>query len=210
MTDHDDTHDIGAAILAASATVQAPDHLRAAVAPTPARVSRRERSLRPFALAAGLLACLVALAIAFAPGGNVARAPGVADAASIALRAPTEPAPRGADGHLRLSSGGIRFPDYDSDSGWRAVGARSDRIGGHTAISVSYTRDGWSAGYAIVDGAPLAVPAGARTMVYDGLRVAVFEQDGVRIVTWRRDGRTCIVAARGTRLEPLLELASRA
>ena len=46
-------------------------------------------------------------------------------------------------------------------------------------------------------------------MVYEGVPVAVIERDGLRIVTWRRGGHTCVVAARGVGLERLLGLVAQ-
>ena len=202
----DDPREVGAAILAASATVRAPGGLRIALAA--AQPSRSPRRRGAFAGAAAALAG-AALVIVLAMSGGGASAPSVADAAVLALRAPTQAPPRGSDGRLSLSSGGVRFPDYGPDSGWRPVGARHDKIAGRAAVSVAYVRGGARAGYTIVAGAPLALPAGARHTTYEGLRVAVVTRGGLRIVTWRRGGRTCVVAARGTALQPLLELAAR-
>lgn len=190
-----DAQEAGARIRRISAGVRAPASLRVAVAVGPA--PRRSFSVRPIALAGAALACLAAVGLALAPGGADVPAPSIADAAGLALRAPTGPASRG-------SAAG-----YGAASGWRPVGTSTDRIGDRTAVTVAYTGGYARAGYTVVDGPPLAVPGGARRLVYEGLAVAVVERNGLRIVTWRRGGRTCIVAARGTSLERLLDLVSR-
>jgi len=206
MTEPDD---IAVRIRAAAASVHAPASLRAAVAAGPQRAARRRPAGRLVALGAAALACVVAVVLALAPGGHDPVAPTVASAADAALRAPAQPAPRGADGALAISAGGVRFPDYGAGSRWRPVGTRTDRLGGRTTVSVASDAAGVRAGYAIVGGAPLPVPAGARHMVYEGVPVAVMERGGVRIVTWRRGGHTCVVAARGVGLERLLGLVAQ-
>ena len=201
--------DIAVRIRAAAASVQAPPSLRAALAVGPQRAARRRPAPRLIALGGAALA-LVAVVLALAPGGHDPAAPTVASAASAALRPPTQPAPRGADGALSVSAAGVRFPDYGAGAHWRPVGTRTDRLGGRTTVSVAYRgAAGAQAGYAIVDGAPLPVPAGARRIVYEGVSIAVIERDGLRIVTWRRGGRTCVVAARATSLDRLLDLAAQ-
>ena len=200
--------DIAVRIRAAAASVQAPPSLRAALAVGPQRAARRRPAPRLIALGGAALA-LVAVVLALAPGGHDPAAT-VASAASAALRPPTQPAPRGADGALSVSAAGVRFPDYGAGAHWRPVGTRTDRLGGRTTVSVAYRgAAGAQAGYAIVDGAPLPVPAGARRIVYEGVSIAVIERDGLRIVTWRRGGRTCVVAARATSLDRLLDLAAQ-
>jgi hypothetical protein len=206
MTDRDD---IAIRMRAAAASVHAPASLRAAVAAGPQRAARRGPAPRLVALGGAGLACVVAVALAIAPGGHDPVAPTVASAASSALRAPTRPAPRGADGVLTVSAAGVRFPDYGAGSRWRPAGTRTDRLGDRTTVSVAYDAAGVRAGYAIVGGAPLPVPAGARRMVYEGVPVAVIERDGLRIVTWRRGGHTCVVAARGVGLDRLLGLVAQ-
>ena len=124
--------------------VRAPQRLRAAVAQErlargrARRAGARGRSSLAGAAAALVLALVVVLLVggqADAPGGSVA------DAAQVALRAPTGAAPaRTADGYLRVSNGGITFPDYASAHGWRAVGTRTDQVAGRTAVTVVYAR----------------------------------------------------------------------
>ena len=137
-----------------------------------------------------------------APGGSVA------DAAQVALRAPTDAGPgRTAGGYLRLSNGGITFPDYAGAHGWRAVGTRTDEIAGRTAVTVVYARGTQRVGYTIVDGEPLSVPSGAKRVAYEGLDVAILRRGDARYITWERDGHTCVLATREAGLPGLLELA---
>ena len=157
---------IGAAIRAAAAQVDAPDDLRTRIAEDRRRGAHaRRRRLLPAALVAGgaLVALVVALAIVLAPGSP--GTPSVADAAEVALSAPTRPAP-GVDPadprFVGASIAGIRFPNYAYDSSWRTVGGRIDTLSHRPSQTVVYGLGRVRVGYTIVNGRPLAAPAGAR------------------------------------------------
>jgi hypothetical protein len=195
-----------------AAPVRAPQRLRAAVAQErlargAGRAGRHSRA-RPLVIAGAAAAVVLALVVVLA--GGQAGSPGgsVADAAQLALRAPTTVAPaRTPDGYLRISNGGITFPDYANGHGWSAVGTRRDTIAGRTAVTVVYARGSRRVGYTIVDGRPLSVPSSARRVTYEGLDVAVLRRGDARYITWERDGHTCILATRAAGLAGLLELA---
>jgi hypothetical protein len=63
-------------------------------------------------------------------------------------------------------------------------------------------------GYTIVAGTPLAVPASARAFSYHGIRFASFTQAGRTVVTWRRDGHTCVLSGDRAGIRTLRELAA--
>ena len=190
-----------------SADVRAPASLRLALA-TRSQAPRASR-WRPALAGSAIAALLVAVILAFTPGSGGRSAPSIADAAAVALRAPQQAPARGPDGALAVSAAGVRFPDYGAHAGWRPVGSRTDSLRGRSTVSVAYDATGARAGYAIVAGAPLPIPAGARRLVYDGIPVAVVRHGDLQIVTWRRGGRTCVVAARGTSLDRLLDLVAQ-
>jgi len=199
-------------IRAAAATVRAPQSLRAAVAQERLAVRqsapRRSRSLIFAGVAA---AAVLALAVAVVVMSGSTGTPGgsVADAAQVALRAPTDgPPARMSDGRVRLSVGGVRFPDYAHWEGWRAVGTRTDTVAGRAAVTVVYGRGTKRVGYTIVDGRPLRIPDGAKQLTYDGVKFWVLRRGDARYITWQRDGRTCVLATRETKLKRLLEFAS--
>jgi hypothetical protein len=200
--------------------VAAPDHLRRAIdaAVAGARVTRRARphlgAWRPrlaggLALAGAVAAALVVLGL-FAgrildDGGT---APGVRAVAPIALRTAIAPAPAARPGGEGLVArvGPIRFPTY-ANHGLHAVGARSDTVGGRAVRTVFYAdAAGRRIGYAIAD-ARLPV-AGGQLVTRRGVQLRVLAHGATSIVTWRRDGRTCILAGRGVPVERLLQLAS--
>ena len=199
-------------IRAAASAVRAPQSLRAAVAqerlvagqPGP----RRARPLI-FAGAAAAVALALTVTVVLVSGPTGTHGGSVADAAQVALRAPTDgPPARASDGRVRLSVGGVRFPDYAHWKGWRAVGTRTDTVAGRAAVTVVYGRGAKRVGYTIVDGRPLSIPEGAKRISYDGVDFWVLRRGDARYITWQRGGRTCVLATRGTGLERLLEFTA--
>jgi hypothetical protein len=207
---HDDTF-VADAIRAAAAQVRAPERLRVQLAAQRARRTRHRRTAG--ALVATLATALAAVLALAHPAGEPGP-PSIADAAAIALRAPTLPAPARdarAPELLRASAGGVRFPDYAYGRlGWRADGLRRARRGGRDVIVVSYARGagGPRAGYAIVAGPALGLTAGAPRIVRRGVQFAVLRDAGATIVTWRRSGHTCVLASRDAPAGMLLRLAA--
>ncbi len=203
----------GAQVRAVAEGVGAPHALRAAVAAQRLRRPPTRRRVDPRALAATAAALIAALALAaglLVGRPSPAAAPTVTGAAALALHAPDDPAPMPAgDGRLRASVGGVTFPDY-GQGGWRPVGSRTGRIGGRAAIAVTYSHGRGALGYAIVDGPPLPWPVEAERVVYEGVPVALVRRGDAVVVTWRRGGHTCVVAARGLPVERLLDVATAA
>jgi len=202
--------------------VTAPDRLRRAVAERVAgaqrRQNRRGRSLLPRQRLGGVLAFAGAAAVVLVVLGALAGSiltsetgsPSVRALAPVALRAPTAPAPAAIAGSdlLAAKAGPIAFPTW-TRAGWRAVGARSDTIRGHDVRTVFYADGaGRRIGYAIAD-AQLPV-TGGRRVTRRGTQLRVLADGATSIVTWRRAGRTCILAGRGVPVERLLTLASYA
>lgn len=196
--------------------VRAPASLRRAVERQVAAASRpRRRTLRPPrlvpALAAGVAVLLAALAVVLATGDD-GPVPRVQDVAGVALRPAAAPAPATRPGGKLLDAraGPIVFPTW-TRAGWRAVGERTDTVDGRelrTVIYADVADPAQRVGYAIADAElPLA---GARTVERHGVRLHVLTVDGAHVVTWRRAGRTCILAARDVPLERLVTLASYA
>ncbi len=163
--------------------------------------------LRPafVALSAGAAACAAAAVLLFAGGG-----PSVADAAQVALAPASGAAPgvRPGERLLTASVDGVAYPYWADSTGWQAVGSRRDAVDGRPITTVYYANArGQRLGYAIAAGSPLAVHDGA-TVVRGGIRYRVLDDNGAAVVTWLRDGHTCILAARGVDASVLLMLAS--
>ena len=85
---------------------------------------------------------------------------------------------------------------------------RSDELGGRTVTTVFYANAaGRRIGYSIVDGQALALPIGGRAAVWHGTRFDVLHQGVSTVVTWRRDGHTCILVGSRVGAKTLLTLA---
>jgi len=189
---------IGDAIREAAQSVQAPPSLRESLA----RPSRRPVRW-VFALAGGAVAAAV-IAVVLSLGGG----PSVQDVAQAALNRPTQPAPA-ADGHyVDAQIAGIRFPDYETDFGWKAIGARRDTVDGRDALTVIYTKDGTGVHYTIVDGDTLPTPDGATVVDVRGTPVALKRQGDTLTASWERAGHTCILATKAADEQQLLDLVN--
>jgi hypothetical protein len=177
--------------LAPIAHASAPAGLRTRL---PERVPDRSRR-GTAALGAGLTAAAAAaVALVFALSSGPA-APSVAQAARLALRAPeaaiTGSTRTGALPGVRAA--GLAFPDWSGRFGLAGTAVRQDRLSGADATTVYYAGGGERIAYTILSGAPAGVQA---------LRVA-----GLTVVTWQRDGHTCVLAAHGVSARRLAELS---
>ena len=158
------------------------------------------------ALAAGLAALVLAL------GGSGGAQLSLAQASAVTLRPPTMPAPPESgsdDGALAASVEGVRFPYWDTRFGWRSTGARVDQVGGRSFHTVFYSDgQGRRIGYAIVAGRAPSLSGAGSVQWRDGTAFRLGRADGAEVVTWRRDGRLCVVSGRGISGATLLMLAS--
>lgn len=188
--------------------VEAPASLRAAFNERTREADRRRRRLRfgfalPAAVAVAAVLVIVLVTGATAPG------PSLQQTVRLTLAAATSPAPTERDAAtLDATAAGIAFPYWQQTVGWRAVGARTDRVGGREIQTVFYGgRRGRRVGYAIVGGP--AVPVGeGRTVTRGGVPYRFAHQGAATLVTWLRSGHTCVIAGRGVSEETLLRLAT--
>jgi hypothetical protein len=184
-----------AALHQARASERAPAALRARI--EAARPKRTTVARRRFAYAGGLAGALAVIALALVlllPGGTPG-APSVSDAAALAARGPNQPAPAPdpANPRARLEQnvGQVYFPNWTSKFGWSAVGARTDNLNGHRAVTVYYDWQGQRVAYTIVDGT-LRQPAGQNARVND-TPMRSFTLGGRPGIVWRESGDTCIL-----------------
>jgi len=159
------------------------------------------------AAAVGVAIAVVTLALPSGTPGS----PSIAQAESLALRGPTQPAP-GSDpqdprGMLARGVQDIYFPNWSTRFGWRAVGARRDTLGGRPAITVYYSARGKLLAYTIL-GSPALPQPNAPTRVLNGVELRSLRLNGRMVVTWRRSGHTCVVSARGVPRSVLQRLAA--
>ncbi len=176
---------------------------------TSGRAGARGRSpLRPGALGAGaLVAAAVVAVLLLVTGGRAG--PTVGRTARLALAAATGPAPATAVGEpnrLAVRQSGIPFPSYVDSARWRVSGLRRDTLDGRRVTTVFYGRGAERVGYSIVSGAALPIPSGHASTVGD-VRYVTRASRGLRLVTWRRDGHTCVIAGQAVSERALLALA---
>jgi hypothetical protein len=195
---------IGKRIQRLASEVEAPASLRMRLADGHRTSERRRRFTLP-ALGGLGLAALAAVMLVLVGVGGGSSAPSVDDAVALALAPPTAPAPAIDPANtqlVRAQIGGITFPNYTYQwPKWATTGVRRDRISGRDATTVVYRGPRGDVGYTIVDGTPLDPPSGARHMRAGGVDLMVLRRDGATVVTWERDGHTCVLAGRGAGVE---------
>lgn len=157
--------------------------------------------------AAAALAAVVAavIVIASSAGSNSS----FSQATRATLAPATQPAPsKGGAMTLDVSAGGIPFPYWEQTVGWHAWGMRSDTIAGHKSVTVFYSSPrGLRVGYTIVTGPPVPVSGGS-TVTSHGVPYTFVRTGSARLVTWVRQGHTCIIAGRRLSNAVLLKLAT--
>jgi hypothetical protein len=137
--------------------------------------------------------------------------PTAASAATLALRAPLHSVGSEVAQTETLSwptAGGLAFPAWVREYGFRAVGTRVDRLGDRTATTVFYDRDGARVAYTIVTGHALARGADASQSMLRGTRLWSFTKSGRAVVTWLRGGHTCVLSGDPGLLSELQRLAA--
>jgi anti-sigma factor RsiW len=153
-------------------------------------------------LVAGALAAVLA-ALVVAGGG-----PGIEDVAAAAVKPPTAaiaPVPAGSK-VLRERQDDVVFPNFAKKFGWEATGTRTDKIDGHPTRTVFYEKDEREIAYTVVGGDALDEP-NADESVVEGTVIRELEAGGRTIVTWRRNGQTCVLSSTDVSRGELAELA---
>lgn len=188
----DDTDRIGERIRAASQSVSTPlalrEHLERERQPT--RAPRPYPSRLTLAGVGATLAIIATMAALLAPDAAT-----VQSVAAAALRSPVRAAPAELYHYL---------------PGFRAVGARTDTVGGHDAVTVIYRRGSVGVHYTVVDGDPLDLP-GTRRARAGPLDLALTRDGDLSLVSWHNArGQTCILASKGADSDALVALLRRA
>jgi hypothetical protein len=187
-----------------------PPGLRERLAAQTARPERRSRPRVALAGAVAAVACAVVLVLALVAelGGH----PTIAEAARPSALAATAPAPA-QDARrptlLRASFAGVTYPDWNQQFGWRTTGRRHDSLeGGRSAETVFYQHTHHRIGYTVVSGKPLKAPGHAERYEVNGLVMLAYKDGRRDVVTFERDGRTCVLAGVVHQRATLLKLAS--
>lgn len=135
----------------------------------------------------------------------------VAEAATIAVRPATSVVAEPADDHAtlpRVSAAGLPFPYWEDHFGWHATGTRTDRVNGQRLTTVFYRRGAQHIAYTIVAGDALPPMTGARIDVRAGTLLTTSTTGGRTVVTWLRQGHTCVLSGRDVPLDALVKLAT--
>ena len=193
-----------------SLDLEAPASLRnriAAQGATSARGAHRGRFALGGALA-GAVAAAVLAALLVLPRGS--ESPSVVEAARLAEQPYTAPVAVDPSNPKLLAANveGVSFPSWSKEFGWRQAGIRSDRLGNREARTVLYEHDGKRIAYTIVSGDGIAAPSDSSTTRRNGVNLHALSDRGRHVVTWWRDGRTCVLSASGVSRHELLKLAS--
>ena len=187
-----------------------PPGLRERIAAQTARPARRSRPRVAMAGAVATVAAAVVLAVAVV--AELGSHPTIAEAARPSALAATAPAPA-QDARrptlLRASFAGVTYPDWNRQFGWRTTGRRHDSLeGGRTAETVFYQHTHHRIGYTVVSGDAIEPPARAQRFVVNGLEMLAYKDGRRDVVTFERNGHTCVLAGVVHRRSTLVKLAS--
>jgi hypothetical protein len=174
----------------------------------PSASVRRRRLALGGALAATAAAIVLAVVLIAPSGGGgptVVQAAELSDLPAMEAAVPVDPANAKL---LDASVDGVPFPNLHAEFAWQEAGSRSDELEGRRTRTVFYEREGQRVGYTILSGEPIEPPDGARPSVQNGVRLNTVTDDGQAIVTWLREGRTCVVSGKGVSAKDLREVAS--
>ncbi len=176
------------------------------------RPSPGKRARRRFGYAGGLAAAVAAVVLALVlllPGGSPG-APSVSEAAGLATLGATQAAPMPDPSNpIKLGTDveEVYFPNWEKRFDATAVGQRSDEIAGRPATTVFYRMNGKTIAYTIV-GQPALSGSPSKESWLQGTELWTFEHNGRQIVTWKRDGRTCILSSSDLAPNQLQKLAA--
>ena len=184
-------------VRSAVADVEAPPRLRARI-----EASRRPAERRRFLPIAGIaVAAACALLAAFAVWPSGGGGPSVAQAAELGTQPPTAAGaaavaqrPEAPEPPSRTAS---RSPPGRRSSAGRPPASAADKLDGRETTTVYYGKNGKTLAYTIVGGDSLKWPKGGRETHREGTKLKVIHRDARTIVTWQRDGRTCVLSRRG-------------
>jgi anti-sigma factor RsiW len=200
-------------VLQATRADRAPAALRARI-----EAQRKERSAPlvrwRLAYGGGLAGALAAIGLALAlilPAGTPG-APSISQAAALAVRGATAPAPGPApherSGLLNTNVGSLYFPNWTQRYGWQATGERRDHINGRVADTVYYRSHGQTIAYTIVQAPALEIPKSTHSRLH-GADLWTLNMGGRQIVTWRKEGHTCVLSSKpGVSVSELRTLAA--
>lgn len=119
---------------------------------------------------------------------------------------PPAPDPRTPAAKLAVAGTDVYFPNWTKTLGWRPAGARTDTLRGRRVYTVYYDHAGRRVTYSIVGGAELDQPAG-RAATVNGYHLRIMSDGSRAVISWDRDGHTCVLSATGVSVAELQLLA---
>jgi hypothetical protein len=191
--------------------LQASPALRERIGTATASPLGRRAKRRRFALAGALAGAVAAAALAavlIVPSGG--GGPTVVEAARLSERPAMGSVAVDSYNRKLLSAEveGVPFPNWRGEFGWRQDGIRSDGLDGRTSRTVFYEQAGKRIAYTIVSGKGIPAPGGSRPATRNGVHLHSLADGGRRVVTWWRDGRTCVLSSSDVGDHELIKLAS--
>lgn len=110
---------------------------------------------------------------------------------------------------LNVSFHGIVYPNFHDREGWHPVALRYDTIGGLRIATVFYETGARRAAYAVVPTTAVRVPARASHLRVARLSLTEFRTGDRWIVTFEKNGSTCVLTAAAPRERQwLIQLAT--
>jgi anti-sigma factor RsiW len=175
-----------------------------ALEPVPAR-RRRARMTPRLAIVAIAVVAVVAVALS-RPVGHANVRGVIALALAAGEQVPPAVSPRD-HAVLDVAIDRTAFPNWKY-LGWRTTGDRLDNVGGQQVETVYYQTAGDErVGYSIVGGATVPLGKAQLALRRRGVSYWVLPHGGATVVSWRRDGHTCVLASREASARTLISLA---
>jgi len=121
------------------------------------------------------------------------------DAAQLSPLPSERPSPRGF--------AGVTYPDWSHRFGWFAAGGRDDKLGGRRTTTAFYRHTHHRIGYTVISGKTIEPPDDAEVLTVDGLELHRFRLGAQDVVTFERNGRTCVLSGKVHDPDTLVKLA---
>jgi hypothetical protein len=177
-----------------------PDSVLRHIAALEAKPARRPRIGFHRPVLAGGVAVALALAIAVVMSLGGPAGPSVVDAAQLS--------PLPSEGGPARGFAGVRYPDWSDKFGWYTVGGRDDRLGGRRTTTVFYRHTHHRIGYTVISGRTIEPPDDAEVLRVKGVVLHRFKLGVQDVVTFERNGRTCVLSGDVHDPDTLVKLAS--
>jgi hypothetical protein len=174
-----------------------PDTLRVPVVVRQPAPARRLRPVLAGAVATAMAAIALVVVLTLSGGPS---SPSVVAAAELSPLSTERQAP--------ASFAGVTYPDWGRHFGWFSVGGRDDTLGGRPTTTVFYRHTHHRIGYTVISGKPIAPPARAETVTVNGVQLHRFKLGEQDVVTFVRNGHTCVLSGKVHHASTLVKLAS--